>query len=79
MSSSRLSKRRTISKRLEFLPFNNGSCVITSMDSIDAYGETSRSILEGSSSRLSKSTNNSTSNKRLGYLPSNDSMDSYED
>uniref|UniRef100_A0A3Q7JG09 Uncharacterized protein n=1 Tax=Solanum lycopersicum TaxID=4081 RepID=A0A3Q7JG09_SOLLC len=48
------------------------------MDSIDAYGETSRLILEGSSSRLSKSTNNSTSNKRLGYLPSNDSMDSYE-
>ena len=79
MSSSRLSKRRTISKRLEFLPFNNDSCVITSMDSIDAYGETSRLILEGSSSRLSKSTNNSTSNKRLGYLPSNDSMDSYED
>uniref|UniRef100_A0A3Q7ILN2 Transcription repressor n=1 Tax=Solanum lycopersicum TaxID=4081 RepID=A0A3Q7ILN2_SOLLC len=79
MSSSRLSKKRTISKRLEFLPFNNDSCVITSMDSIDAYGETSRSILEGSSSRLSKSTNNSTSSKRLGYLPSNDSMDSYGD
>ncbi|XP_027767975.1 transcription repressor OFP18-like [Solanum pennellii] len=87
MSSSRLSKRRTISKRLEFLPFNNDSCVITSMDSIDSYGETSRSILEGSSSRLSKSTNNSTSSKRLGYLPSNDSIvimrlisrDPYED
>ncbi|KAG5620297.1 hypothetical protein H5410_005515 [Solanum commersonii] len=42
-------------------------------------GETSRSILEGSSSRLSKSTNNSTSSKMLGYLPSNDSMDAYGD
>ncbi|KAK4725187.1 hypothetical protein R3W88_027966 [Solanum pinnatisectum] len=49
------------------------------MDSIDAYGENTRAILAVSSSRLSKSTNNSTSSKRLGYLPSNDSMDAYGD
>ncbi|KAK4709798.1 hypothetical protein R3W88_004311 [Solanum pinnatisectum] len=78
LSSSKLSKWRTSSKRLEFVPFND-SCIITPMDSIDAYGETSRSILEGSSSRLSKSANNSTSSKRLGYLPSNDSMEAYGD
>ncbi|XP_015055083.1 transcription repressor OFP18-like [Solanum pennellii] len=49
------------------------------MESIDAYGETCKSILEGSSSRLSKSTNSSTSSKRLGYVPSNDSTDAYGD
>ncbi|TMW96810.1 hypothetical protein EJD97_006738 [Solanum chilense] len=49
------------------------SCAITHIDSIDAYGETStRSILKGTTSRLSKN-DNSTSNDMVESLPLNDS------
>ncbi|KAG5583139.1 hypothetical protein H5410_053766 [Solanum commersonii] len=72
VSSSKLSKS-TSSKRLKFPRFNE-SCVITHMDLIDAYGETStRSILKGSSSRLTKN-DNSTSSNMVESLPFNDSF-----
>ncbi|XP_015055084.1 transcription repressor OFP13-like [Solanum pennellii] len=71
VSSSKLSKS-TCNKRLEFPP-SDGSCVISHIDSIDAYGETStRSIFKGSSSRLTKN-DNSTSNNKFESLPLNDS------
>ena len=62
------SNNSTTNKGVEYLSFND-YCVITPMDSMDTCEEETSSILEVTSSKLSKSTINSNSSYVLEYLP----------